>query len=166
MKQVSHAEALMAALEATGQEDDKELEALLVSQLSHSDGIRGFMVTYLTSEESPADKLTVPVPLQKAMAQVDAIQLVPLACMNVVMPTAMISMHQNPNLSARSRTTAQRGSRILEHLLQNRIRTASKNCKAILAVATGQATSIDASDFYSDLIKVSTFDAVLFLSLP
>lgn len=81
MKQVEHSSKILDLLEeSTKEEDNDELERMLISQLSHSDGIRGFFVTYLTGESSPADNPTVPVALQKAMAQVNANELVPLAC--------------------------------------------------------------------------------------
>ena len=152
MKQVSHAEALVAALAGRDSDEDEELEKMLVSQLSHSDGIRGFFVTYLTGDESPADKPSVPLPLQKAMAQVDVASLVPLACMNVVMPTGTISVHKDPSMAEQSRKTSQRGSRVLASLLQLETATVRENCDAILAVASG---SDDASDANAELIKVS-----------
>jgi len=137
MKQVSHAQTLVDLLlsETEGQQNESDLEALLTAQLSHSDGIRGFFVTYLTgSDENDGAMIKVPEVLQKAMAQVDAEELVPLACMNVVMPTGMITMHEDPTLSQSSRLTSQRGSRILECLLEFPL--ARDNCQAILSVAT------------------------------
>ncbi|CAB9519323.1 expressed unknown protein [Seminavis robusta] len=152
MKQVSHAEALVAALVEREKEDDKELEQLLISQLSHSDGIRGFFVTYLTGETSPADNPTVPIPLQKAMSQVSPEELVPLACMNVVMPTGTMSMHQDPTLSEQSKKTSVRGSRILASLLNGGSPRVKDNCQAILAVATDK----DESEADPELIKYWT----------
>lgn len=88
MKQVSHAEKLVEMLQqntvedTNKKEDENELlDQLITAQLSHSDGIRGFFVTYLTSESSPvADQPTVPPSLLNAMKQVDPTELVPLAC--------------------------------------------------------------------------------------
>ena len=80
MKQVSYASKIVELLQENKEENQEELRQMLVSQLSHSDGIRGFMVTYLTGETSPADNPTVPEVLKEAMAQVDANELVPLAC--------------------------------------------------------------------------------------
>ena len=134
MKQVGHAGSLVEMLQDKGENDQGELEKMLVSQLSHSDGIRGFFVTYLTGETSPADQPTVPLPLQNAMSQVDPKELVPLACMNVIMPTAMVTMHQDPKLSEQSKLTAERGTKILASLRD--IPFVQENCKAILAVAT------------------------------
>lgn len=78
MQQVAHADALVHLLDEN--EDNEELGKLLKAQLSHSDGIRGFFVKYLTGDESPADKPSVPAVLQEAMSQVDANELIPLAC--------------------------------------------------------------------------------------
>lgn len=93
MKQISHAEALIELLLSSQDDDDDNqqlqlvLEPLLTAQLSHSDGIRGFFVNYLTASTSdaddiswPADNPMVPEVLQKAMSKVDPEELVPLAC--------------------------------------------------------------------------------------
>jgi len=145
MKQVGHAEAIVNLL-LLSQDDTRQqetdllvlLESLLTVQLSHSDGIRGFFVTYLTGSRGGDDDdddnnshdmamamTSVPEVLQKAMAQVDAKELVPLACMNVVMPTGMMTLHQDPNLAESSRRTSQRGSRILKCLVDNKTPSAN-----------------------------------------
>ena len=101
MKQIGHAETLIKLLSQANEENDDEqqqqsLENLLTAQLSHSDGIRGFFVNYLTAaattsddeekedgstvSSSPADYPIVPKVLQKAMSKVDPNELVPLAC--------------------------------------------------------------------------------------
>lgn len=93
MKQIGHAEALIELLLSSQDDDDDNqqlqlvLEPLLTAQLSHSDGIRGFFVNYLTASTSdaddiswPADNPMVPEVLQKAMSKVDPEELVPLAC--------------------------------------------------------------------------------------
>lgn len=78
MQQVSHAAKLVDIL---GQnEKDPELEELLKAQLSHSDGIRGFFVQYLTGDNTPADKPEVPRVLQEALQQAETKELIPLAC--------------------------------------------------------------------------------------
>jgi hypothetical protein len=79
MKQVSHAANIIQLL-SEGTLYEVETTRLLTAQLSHSDGIRGFFVTYLTGDITPADNQTVPSSLQKAMNQVDEKELVPLAC--------------------------------------------------------------------------------------
>jgi hypothetical protein len=76
MKQVSYAADLVSQLT-----NDDFPEERLVAQLSHSDGIRGFFVTYLTGEgETAADKDIVPTPLQTALKQANQDELIPLAC--------------------------------------------------------------------------------------
>ena len=94
MKQIGHAEAvieLLSSQENEAFENQQQLlllEELLTAQLSHSDGIRGFFVNYLTASasdsdtdvSSPADNSMVPEVLQKAMSKVDPDELVPLAC--------------------------------------------------------------------------------------
>ena len=54
--------------------------------------------------------------------------------MNVVMPTAMVSMHQTAELSAGSARTAERGIRVLQALCQ-KYPTVQRNIASILAVA-------------------------------
>mmetsp|Transcript_11065 Transcript_11065/g.22610 ORF Transcript_11065/g.22610 Transcript_11065/m.22610 type:complete len:96 (-) Transcript_11065:867-1154(-) len=56
--------------------------------------------------------------------------------MNVVMPTAMISMHTDPELSANAAKTAERGMRVLKWL-EDKDESVKTNCQAILSVATG-----------------------------
>ena len=56
--------------------------------------------------------------------------------MNVVMPTAMTSMHTDPELSGSAAQTAKRGIRVLKYL-QNKDDSVKTNCDAIRAVATG-----------------------------
>lgn len=134
MKQVSHASTIVELLEDNKEENQDELKRMLTTQLGHSDGIRGFFVTYLTGETSPADDPVVPSVLKEAMTQVDPKELVPLACMNAIMPTAMITMHEDPNLSEQSRKTSERGIRILAAISD--CKKVQENCEAVLAAAT------------------------------
>ena len=146
MKQLSHASQLVSMLqdEHDTKEEDR-LGELLKAQLSHSDGIRGFFATYLTwdNEEgqqqlAAADIDDIPQPLAKAMEATDPSILVPLACMNVVMPTAMSTMHQDPDLQSSAELTARRGSRILSFLAKNdHDSLVAINCNAII-----EATSV------------------------
>ena len=60
MKQIGHAETIIKLLsqnkeEKNDEEEDSSLEKLLTAQLSHSDGIRGFFVNYLTATTSDDD---------------------------------------------------------------------------------------------------------------
>jgi hypothetical protein len=59
--------------------------------------------------------------------------------MNVVMPTAMSSMHTDPELSANAARTARRGIRVLKYL-QDKNESVKTNCDAIRAVAAGDDT--------------------------
>jgi hypothetical protein len=109
------------------------MKNLLNAQLSHSDGIRGFMVAYLTGErqiqnvdneeeeeeEEDSEILieTVCGLLQKVNAD-EVEELVSLMCMNVVMPTAMVSMHTDPNLSSASKLTSIRGTKLLKSIMK------------------------------------------------
>jgi len=161
MKQVGHSETLVTMLaESIANEKDEESTAmvtnLLKAQLSHSDGIRGFFVTYLTAmggssdetnNNTPADETTVPEPLIQAMKDVaDPDDLVPLACMNVVMPTGMITMHTDEELSLQSQITAERGVKVLSTLLQIHNDLTESNCRAIAAVASDDESLMEAAD--------------------
>mmetsp|Transcript_24990 Transcript_24990/g.69144 ORF Transcript_24990/g.69144 Transcript_24990/m.69144 type:complete len:245 (-) Transcript_24990:2654-3388(-) len=162
MQQVTHSETLVGLLAAIKEEDDDSQKVnlinLLKAQLSHSDGIRGFFVTYLTAiggnEVSPADTETVPSALVEAMRDVDPQELVPLACMNVVMPTAMITMHKDADLSAQSQITAERGLRVLQCLLSDLDSDVTRrNCQAILSVATKEEGGEDLVSYWQDFFE-------------
>ena len=139
IKQVSHSQKIVQMLVSDPLDgtDDGSLLDLLKAQLSHSDGIRGFFVTYLTADgdDTPADQPQVPASLLTAMDQsANEKEIVSLACMNVIMPTGMITMHKDPTLSSQSKKTAERGIRVLRSL---RLKSLVKQqCQAILAVAT------------------------------
>ncbi len=126
MKQVQYGgeltEALME-LDSGDEANQKKLRESLSAQLSHSDGIRGFMVSYLTgsgedtitaemiaTEQDPQILLET---VARLLSKENSEDLVSLMCMNVVMPIAMITMHQDPALSEASRLTAARGIRLL-----------------------------------------------------
>lgn len=157
MKQMSHAAEIIPFLGGgDGGNDaarDRSLSELLVAQLSHSDGIRGFFVSYLTGDgTTAADADDVPAQLREAMAGVDSKELVPLACMNLIMPTGMVTMHEDPELSASSARTAERGARVLGALLETDSRAAVReNCAAVFAVASGKA-GIDAGGAKNDKV--------------
>ena len=63
MKQVEHGFTLTSNLCF----DEPDIQDYLQAQLSHSDGIRGFMVSYLTADESPADQPEIPRALWEAL---------------------------------------------------------------------------------------------------
>jgi len=163
MKQVGHAAAIVDLLASSSSQDDDEeiLTKALTAQLSHSDGIRGFFVNYLTGEidneqdqvdiVNPADLEQIPHALLQAIQNIQPKdELISLSCMNVIMPTAMTTMHQDPLLAANSAKTAQRGTRILQALLQdddNQVQEkVRQTCKAIYEVATTTTVEDDNDD--------------------
>jgi len=141
MAQLSHAGEICALLEKSDGKASTLASDLLAAQLSHKDGIRALFATYLTGEgdDTAADREEIPEPLAGAMHKADMNLLVPLACMNVVMPTAMSSMHTDPELSANAARTARRGIRVLKYL-QDKNESVKTNCDAIRAVAAGDDT--------------------------
>eukprot|EP00525_Craspedostauros_australis_P012434 CAMPEP_0198112458 /NCGR_PEP_ID=MMETSP1442-20131203/4306_1 /TAXON_ID= /ORGANISM="Craspedostauros australis, Strain CCMP3328" /LENGTH=249 /DNA_ID=CAMNT_0043769231 /DNA_START=33 /DNA_END=782 /DNA_ORIENTATION=+ len=149
MQQVQYgADLALAMMESPpAQSDGAQVEELIAAQLSHSDGIRGFFVSYLTiqGDDTAADQQEVPTPLQKAMKKANLDELVPLACMNVVMPTAMKTMHEDEELQVQSSITANRGIKILANLatLDAMVKV---NCDAILAVAEMEADAATTDD--------------------
>lgn len=172
MKQVSYGSDMTDALTAHHNSDDSNdsdgdsntLRAALSAQLSHSDGIRGFMVAYLTgSYESSTDDSGGIDASQVANTETDPTvlletihgllaadqkedELVPLMCMNVVMPIAMITMHQDPALSAASKLTAARGIRLLGSVMEAS-GSIKENLSALLEAATkAEPTSDDDDD--------------------
>jgi hypothetical protein len=68
-------------------------------------------------------------------------ELVPLMCMNVVMPTGMITMHKDAEQSASSARTAKRGKQFLVELKDD-VPEIGDNVKAILAVARGAKDAV------------------------
>jgi hypothetical protein len=141
MKQVSHAEKILPLLEEVGSEE--ETEGRLKAMFSHSDGIRGFFVTYLTSNslESTAEEASVPPVLISAMKASESAELISLACMNVIMPTAMVSMHESQELAAQSMKTAARAIEVLAALKARP--SVEAQCEAILSVAMGESVKTD-----------------------
>jgi hypothetical protein len=141
-------------------EQNKKKLAMLKAQLSHSDGIRGFFVTYLTAMAAavdsttnnaviqipPADRRHVPPLLIEAMKSVtDADDLIRLACMNVIMPSGMMTMHKDAELSAQSKTTATRAVRVLESLHSIHPTAVQQHVSAIYAVAASSSSSSSSS---------------------
>lgn len=165
MQQVQYGMELTTILENSSA-IEKEQEILLLlkqslqAQLSHSDGIRGFMVAYLSGNNSggadgdggnSSSPLEIPSVLLEAIqdqlqndndaaAVAAADDLVSLMCMNVIMPTAMISMHQDPEQSASSARTAERGLTVLNSVQQYNAAFA-KNLSAIRQVAQQKITT-------------------------
>lgn len=149
MKQVRHAEFVVGVLieEDAGRQTDVLMRRLR-AQLSHPDGIRGFMVTFLTS--APADPVAgrgggIPEAVVTAVVeQIDPLndsnEMISLLCMNVIMPTAMVTMHlatvddddkdNDGNkllLSQQSAMTAARAIRLLQAVLLKTQKNSSGN---------------------------------------
>jgi hypothetical protein len=82
MKQVKYGMKLTNELLAN--KEDLDLKECIRAQLSHSNGIRGFMVSYLTADQSPADNPQVPNTLLQALQELaknEKIEdLIPLTC--------------------------------------------------------------------------------------
>ena len=88
MQQVQYGYQLSDELKensSSDQEQQQQLKESLLAQLSHSDGIRGFMVSYLTGEgdDTVADEEEIPAILYKVLQEQgkkNPDELIPLAC--------------------------------------------------------------------------------------
>jgi hypothetical protein len=148
-EQVRHAEFLVNVLlvEDAGRCTDVAMRRLR-AQLSHPAGIRGFMVTFLTTttaasastireDDNDSDDESIPKAVVQAIVEElgkldsdtngsksnssnnNGNDLVSLMCTNVVLPAAMITMHaDDPELAGQSRGTAKRATRLLQHVLR------------------------------------------------
>lgn len=150
VKQLGHASQIIPVLHpedgsSPSEEESAALLELLQKQFAHSDGIRGFFAVYLTSPESLTME-EVPSVLAEAVIGADTKVMVPLACMNVIMPTAMTSIHEDPELKSCASKTADNGLKILR-LLKGESDVVS-NCKAIYQVASDQVEGGDDSIEY------------------
>eukprot|EP00970_Alexandrium_tamarense_P001142 scaffold117_cov188-Alexandrium_tamarense.AAC.2 len=144
MRQLGHASQIIPLLHdnnhSPSEEDTEAMYQVLSKQFSHSDGIRGFFAVYLTSPES-LEVEEVPEVLTKAVRGADAKVMVPLACMNVIMPTAMSSLHTDPELRECASKTADNGKKILRLIRHDN--DVVSNCKAISSVCTGETDGGD-----------------------
>jgi hypothetical protein len=152
IKQVSHGEFMVGLIAEDAGRNSDVLMRRLRAQLSHSDGIRGFMVTFLTtkpSNDTNAENHIIPNSLITAILEQidrsdDANDLITLMCMNIVMPSAMKTQQASDELSQQSAYTANRAIRLLKDVLQHCKNDANQSsykaiveqCKAILAVAS------------------------------
>mmetsp|Transcript_20011 Transcript_20011/g.43523 ORF Transcript_20011/g.43523 Transcript_20011/m.43523 type:complete len:267 (-) Transcript_20011:338-1138(-) len=172
MKQVQYGSEMTAALHAMADDDNDDdettntkMKASLEAQLSHSDGIRGFMVAYLTGtnsvgvEEETDPKLlleTLHGLLTSTSSTTTTVQqiddLVSLMFMNVVMPVAMITTHQDPALSEASRMTAARGGRLLASVFESSPSIRS-NARAVYEAAGAAAQESDSDPKLIDYWK-------------
>ena len=142
MKQVGHASDIIPML---SMEENDELLIMLEAQLSHSDGIRGFFVCYLTGEGTTvADAPHIPPPLASALKSVPGQKdLISLASMNVIMPTAMSTMHTDKMLQDSSARTARRAIKVLNYLANVYPDEVNSTCHAIVAAADAAESSDD-----------------------
>ena len=162
MKQVQYGSEMTTALQSMTDDDETtKMKASLEAQLSHSDGIRGFMVAYLTGTNSNIgveEEIDPKILLETlhgllttsttsdtsgTVQQID--DLVSLMFMNVVMPVAMITMHQDPALSEASRMTAARGGRLLASVFESSPSIRS-NARALYEAAAEESNDSDTSD--------------------
>jgi len=143
MNQVNYASEIVPLLEQ--ETDEKLLTDMISAQLSHSNGIRGFFVSYLTGGDvSVADDENMPQPLRTAIAQnlnANKKELISLSCMNVIMPTGMITMHTDEEMSKNSAKTAARGKIVARAMMEED--EMKEQCLAILAVATDKTHGCD-----------------------
>jgi hypothetical protein len=171
MKQVRYAEFIISLFEEDNGRETLVLMNRLRAQLSHPDGIRGFMVTYLTTTTTPTTDHNTDIPqslIKVIVEQIDPVQdrneLISLMCMNVIMPTGMITMQPTKEMSHESEQTAKRAIQLLKTVLSNcnsnhnnnnAIHQAiTKQCNAILSVATTTGTDDETSSNY----KVNDMD--------
>jgi len=153
IKQVQHAEFICGLLEEDdGRETDVVMKRLR-AQLSHEEGVRGFMVTYLTVKKQK-ESLDIPPALLKAILEVidpveDKNKLIALMCLNIIMPTAMVTTHKDPVLMHQSAITAARAMSLMTAVMDasgkdSPTREAvTKQCKAILEMATSQDFNVE-----------------------
>jgi len=158
MKQVEYGFQLTQCLERQSSDiPEAKVEELLSAQLKHKNGIRGFFVSYLTNDTEDSGDFKVPNVLSRAMLGANEGDLVSLACMNVIMPTATASMHDDPLLAKSSRMTAERGTKVLLSLFED-IEAVRINCLAILCASCslqGDENSLEESVNDPSLVEVS-----------
>mmetsp|Transcript_4770 Transcript_4770/g.9110 ORF Transcript_4770/g.9110 Transcript_4770/m.9110 type:complete len:241 (+) Transcript_4770:71-793(+) len=143
MKQVTYASEFIPFL--LDESVQKDLTDMISAQLSHSDGIRGFFVSYLTSEgSSPADAADVPGPVATALKRSsNRKELISLVCMNVIMPTGMITLHKDEEMSRNSAMTSDRGKTIAKYFMNLDDDIMKGQVSAILDAARGKQDGSD-----------------------
>ena len=152
-KQVQYAEFICGLL---AEDDGRETDVLmkhLRAQLSHADGVRGFMVTFLTMKKDKEDGNIPPALLKVLLEQIDpkndSNNLINLMCLNVIMPTAMVTMHKDPELAHQSAITAARAMNLMMQVMDASGRDSetrqavTQQCKAILEMATSQESGAE-----------------------
>jgi len=151
MNQVNYASEIVPLL--AKENNHANLTEMISAQLSHSDGIRGFFVAYLTGVgPSPADDETMPLPLSNAIEKnQNKKELISLACMNVIMPTGMITMHTDKEMAKSSETTAARGKVVAKKLLEED--EMKKQCAVILSVAKNESLDSEEAKYWAEFFK-------------
>eukprot|EP00550_Attheya_septentrionalis_P002093 CAMPEP_0198291554 /NCGR_PEP_ID=MMETSP1449-20131203/9043_1 /TAXON_ID=420275 /ORGANISM="Attheya septentrionalis, Strain CCMP2084" /LENGTH=260 /DNA_ID=CAMNT_0043990207 /DNA_START=99 /DNA_END=881 /DNA_ORIENTATION=- len=134
--------------------DIKLLSELLKAQLSHLDGMRGFFTVYLTGEglQTVADKERMPGILLDAVKMSNFESLASMACMNLIIATAMTSAHQDETLAANSAIVAKRAKRLLS--LFKGSAHIERNCIAILVLLTVPENATHAVTGEKELVDV------------
>ncbi|GMH49169.1 hypothetical protein TL16_g00453 [Triparma laevis f. inornata] len=133
MSQVKLGSRLVPLLDDSAR--SSEVSEILNAQLSTSDGIRGFFVSYLTAETPPTAPVNVPKILKSAMETTsNPVELIDLSIMNVIMPKAQASEFlrlkgledadydgpmegSNNSMMKSSEMTAKRGKAVVEVLM-------------------------------------------------
>lgn len=148
--QTYHASTLVAELldaspaGTTTTSSSSELQELMTAQLSHQDGIRGFLAVYLTRDMVPSQQEEMPLLLAQAIKGVNMTQMVPLACMNVIRASSIACWHTDAILKENSSKTAERAKQFLTSLRGSI--TVIKNCQAVHAVASDSTTAKGGSE--------------------
>jgi len=136
MEQVNYGSELTALMEGDNSIDEETLVELITAQFSHPNGIRGFFISYLTGDEpSPADNDTMPSALLSSLRNIeDKRKLIPLVCMNFVMPAAMMTINTDDELIKASTLSANRGKIVARALLNEE--AMKQQVEAIISAAT------------------------------
>ena len=110
-------------------------------------------MAYLTGDgDLPADEEVMPVPLRNAIENVkNKKELISLACMNVIMPTGMITMHTDEDLSKSSAKTSARGKIVAKALLGED--EMKKQCAAIFSVAKDEGVDSEDTKYWIEFFK-------------
>jgi hypothetical protein len=156
-KQVGHADYIFDLIAKDAGRNADFLMTRLRVQLSHLNGIRGFMITFLSAnlenETIPNSILTV---LLEKIDPTDKNKLISVLCEHVVMPAAMKSRQRTAENSLRSALAATRAVLLLRALLQEcksvpdqlSYKAIRDECHAILSVTT--AENWDKADTFTD----------------
>ena len=94
----------------------------------------------------------MPLPLSNAIERNEnKKELISLACMNVIMPTGMITMHTDEEMAKSSETTAARGKVVAKKLLAEA--EMKKQCAAILRAAQNETVDSEEDKYWVEFFK-------------